>query len=161
MGYFNNLSLTLFKGVDRVQVLKVLSDIWKSGAEIYRDESDGQLGIKNHQNISAETMKAAEEIFPQIDEWFRSWENETPINKTMMKIIHQFCGWQHNEVLNTWLCNEVKYLWKFYEWMKMLDRNGWKDIYEDFRPFQTDESNKLANEIYERAMAYVKEGKKN
>lgn len=141
-----------------MQVLKILSDIWKSGAEIYRDDKDGQLGLKNHQLIPSETMKAAEEVFPQIDEWFRSWEKETAINKTLMKIIHQFCGWQHNEVLNNWLNNDIEYLLKFDEWLKMLDRNGWKDIYEDFRPFQTDESNKLAIEIYERAMAYVKKG---
>ncbi|HCG4535541.1 TPA: hypothetical protein NJY08_004385 [Salmonella enterica subsp. enterica serovar Typhi str. AG3] len=141
-----------------MQVLKVLSDIWKSGAEIYRDDKDGQLGLKNHQLIPAETMKAAEQVFPQIDEWFRSWESETAINKTMMKIVHQFCGWQRNDTLNNWLCDEVDYLLKFDDWLKMLDRNGWKDIYVDFRPFQTDESNKLANEIYERAMAYVKKG---
>ena len=141
-----------------MQVLKVLSDIWKSGAEIYRDEKDGQLGLKNHQLIPTETMKAAEQVFPQIDEWYRSWEQETAVNKTMMKIIHQFCGWQRNEVLNNWLNNDIEYLLKFDEWLKMLDRNGWKDIYVDFRPFQTDESNKLANEIYERAMTYVKKG---
>lgn len=139
-----------------MQVLKVLSNIWKSGAEIYRDESDGQLGLKNHQMIPAETMKAAEQVFPQIDEWFRSWEGASKVEITMRKIVHLFCGWQTNDTLNNWLCDEVDYLLKFNDWMIMLDQNGWKDIYEDFRPFQTDESNKLANELYERAIAYVR-----
>lgn len=66
---------------------------------------------------------------------------------------------QPNDVLNKWLNEEIDSLLKFDEWLKVLDRNGWKDIYTDFRTYQNDESNKLANEIYERAIAYAKGGK--
>lgn len=139
-----------------MQVLKILSEMWKAGAEIYRDPNDRQLVLKNHEKIPKEIMDAAEKVFPQIDEWFKSWENESKVNITMRKILHLFCGWQSNDVLNKWLCAEIEYLHKFDDWLKMLDRNGWNDIYEDFRQFQTDESNKLAQEIYERAIVYAK-----
>ncbi|BDH62336.1 hypothetical protein MTP04_24660 [Lysinibacillus sp. PLM2] len=140
-----------------MQVLKVLSDIWKSGAEMNLLDS-GEIELKHHERVPAEVMKVAQEIFPQIEEWFKSWKDASKVDITMRKIIHHFCGWQMNDTLNKWLCEDLEYLWKFDEWMKMLDRNGWKDIYVDYRQFQTEESNKLAKEIYERAIAYVKRG---
>lgn len=141
-----------------IQVLKILSDIWKNGGIIERDKTDGQLELKNHRNIPAKTMEMAAQVFPQIDEWFRSWESASAVEVTMQKALHLSCGWQINEKLHSWLCDDTESLSMFYEWTVVLAKNGWTDIYEDFRPFQTDESNKLANELYERARAYVKKG---
>jgi len=140
-----------------MQVLKILSDIWKSGADMKLD-SDGQIELKNHQLVPAETMKAAESIFPEIEKWFRSWKEESSENITLMKMIHQMCGWQHNSKLNEWLCNEDDSLMLFDEWMIVLARNGWNDIYSDFRQFENDESIKMGQELYKRAVMYAKKG---
>ena len=140
-----------------MQVLKILSDIWKSGAEM-KLESDGKIELKNHQLVPAETMKAAEGIFSEIEKWFHSWKTESNENITLMKMVHHICGWQHNEKLNEWLCADINSLMMFDEWMISLAKNGWKDIYEDFRQYSNEESLKLGQELYKSAVMYAKKG---
>lgn len=140
-----------------MQVLMILSQIWKSGANIYLD-TDDRVAIKNQNLIPAEVMKAAEHNFQSIDAWFKSWKDASNEKVTLMKMVQQICGWQHNEKLNDWLCAEEASLTLFNDWMIALANNGWKDIYEDYRQFENDESNKLANELYIRAVTYAKKG---
>lgn len=139
------------------QVLKILSDIWKSGADMKLD-TDGQIELKNHQLVPTETMKVAESIFPEIEKWFHSWKSESVENITLMKMVHQICGWQLNPKLNEWLCAEDDSLMMFDKWMIVLHKNGWNDIYTDFRQYANDESIKMGQELYKRAVAYTKKG---
>lgn len=139
-----------------MQVLMILSQIWKSGANIYLDETDNRIAIKKQNLIPIEVMKAAEQNFQAIDDWFKSWKSESNEKITLMKMVHQICGWQDNEKLNAWLCNEEDSLMMFDNWMIVLAKNGWKDIYEDFREFENDESNAMAKELFQRAVAYAK-----
>lgn len=139
-----------------MKVLMILSQIWKSGANIYLDKEDNRIAITNQNLIPAEVMQAAEQNFQAIDEWFKSWKDASPEKVTLMKMVHQMCGWQHNEKLNEWLCTEVDSLLLFDDWMVVLAKNGWKDIYEDYRQFENDESNAMAHELYKRAVAYAK-----
>ena len=119
---------------------------------------NGEIELKNHKFVPAETMKAAESIFPQIEEWFRSWSNAKPIDITIQKTLHQYCGWTRNESIINWLNNDIESLNMFHDWTVLLAKNGWNDIYEDYRKFENDESNKLAQEIYQRACAFAKKG---
>ncbi|MFP3722114.1 hypothetical protein SFC57_02435 [Niallia circulans] len=141
-----------------MQVLKILSLIWKSGANIYLDKKDNRIAIKQQNLIPAEVMQAAEQNFQAIDEWFKSWDKESNEKITLMKMIHQLCGWQHNEKLNNWLCTELESLDLLVDWTSSLAINGWNDIYTDFREFENEESNKLAKELYIRAVTYAKKG---
>lgn len=142
-----------------MQVLKILSEIWKSGAEMNM-LPNGEIELKNHKVVPAETMKQAEKIFPQIEEWFRSWSNAKPIEITIRKTLHQYCGWTRNESIINWLNNDKDSSNMFHDWTIVLAKNGWNDIYEDYRKFENDESNKLAQEIYKRACAFAKGGNK-
>ncbi|UPO88317.1 hypothetical protein [Niallia sp. Man26] len=139
-----------------MQVLRILSLIWKSGANIYLDNTDNRIAIKQQDLIPAEVMQAAEQNFQQIDDWFKSWTNESNEKVTLMKMVHQICGWQHNEKLNDWLCTEVESLDMFNDWMIVLANNGWKDIYDDYRQFENNESNGMAQELYNRAVTYAR-----
>jgi hypothetical protein len=103
-------------------------------------------------------MQAAEQNFQAIDDWFKSWKNANPEKVTLMKMIYQLCGWQHNEKLNSWLCTELDSLDLFIDWTSELSKNGWKDIYEDYRKFENEESNAMAHELYKRAVTYAKKG---
>ncbi len=140
-----------------MQVLMILSQIWKSGANIYLD-TDDRVAIKNQNLIPAQVMQAAEQNFQAIDAWFKSWKDASSEKITLMKMVHQICGWQHNEKLNDWLCAEENSLILFNDWMISLANNGWKDIYEDYRQFENDESNKLAKQLYINAVTYAKKG---
>lgn len=137
-----------------MQILKVLSAIWKSGAEIYRDESDGRLGINGAKKIPADVMKAAEQVFSDIDLWFKSWEGASNPDVTIQKALHLFCGWQLNEKMNEWLCSDAESLSLLHDWTVVLAKNGWTDIYEDYRQYENDESNAMKITFYERAVLY-------
>ncbi|MBJ8024923.1 hypothetical protein [Bacillus cereus] len=141
-----------------MQVLEILSLIWKSGADIYLDESDGRIAIKRQNVIPTEVMQLAEQNFSEIDTWFQSWKDANAEKVTIRKIFYQFCGWQHNQPLYDWLLTDEGALQMFYDWTITLANNGWTDIYEDYRQFENDESNAIARKIYERAVIYARKG---
>ncbi|PGU29627.1 hypothetical protein COD66_23265 [Bacillus cereus] len=141
-----------------MKVLEIISAIWKSGANIYLDPKDGQMGIKRQELISVEVMQAAEQNFDGIDTWFKSWTDANNEKVTILKVFYQFCGWQHNQKLNEWLLADKDSLQMFYDWTIVLAKNGWTDMYEDYRPFENEESNAMARKIYERAVIYAKKG---
>ena len=136
----------------------ILSQIWKSGANIYLDKTDDRIAIDKQKLIPVEVMQAAEQNFQAIDDWFKSWKNASNEKVTLMKMVHQSCGWQLNKKLDDWLCDDVESLDMFYDWMVVLAENGWKDIYEDYRQYENDKSNKMAHELYIRAVTYAKKG---
>jgi|SRR5690606_27741485 len=141
-----------------MQVLMILSQIWKSGANIYLDEKDNRIGIKKQDLIPKEVMESAEYNFKKIDGWFKSWKGASAEKLTIRKMVHHMCGWQPNEKLEEWLCAEDDSLSLFNDWMIVLAKNGWKDIYEDYRQYENDKSNAMAGELYKRAVAYAKKG---
>jgi hypothetical protein len=136
----------------------ILSQIWKSGANIYLDPNDNRITIKQQNLIPAEVMKAAEQNFQAINDWFNSWKSADAEKTTLMKMVHQICGWTFNEKLHTWLETDNNSLLLFDNWMIVLAKNGWNNIYDDYRQFENDESNKMAHELYKRAVAYSKKG---
>ena len=144
--------------ITTMQVLEIISEIWKSGANIYLDPKDGRIGIKRQELISAEVMQAAEKNFTEIDTWFKSWKDANNEKITIMKVFYQFCGWQHNQKLNEWLLADEDSLQMFYDWTIILANNGWNDMYSDYRQFENDESNVMVRKIYERAVLYAKKG---
>lgn len=141
-----------------LQVLEILSRIWKSGADIYLDESDGRVAIKRQHVIPTEVMQLAEQKFSEIDTWFQSWKDASAEKMTIRKIFYEFCGWQHNQPLHDWLLTDEEALQMFYDWTIVLAKNGWTDVYDDYRQFENDESNVMARKIYERAVIYARTG---
>ncbi|MGD6894312.1 hypothetical protein [Bacillus infantis] len=139
-----------------MQVLKILSQIWKSGANIYLDKKDDRIAIDNQKLIPAEVMQAAEQNFQSIDAWFKSWKDASSEKVTLMKMVHQICGWQDNEKLQQWLCDDADGMILFEDWMIELANNGWTDIYEDYRQFENEKSHSMAQELYLRAVTYAK-----
>ncbi|MEB9880169.1 hypothetical protein P4K67_26045 [Bacillus cereus] len=141
-----------------MKVLEIISEIWKSGANIYLDPKDGRIGIKRQELIPEKVMQAAEQNFTGIDTWFKSWKDANNEKVTILKIFYQFCGWQHNQKLYEWLLADEDSLQMFYDWTMVLAKNGWTDMYEDYRQFENDESNAMARKIYERAVLYARKG---
>ncbi|PEP99938.1 hypothetical protein [Bacillus toyonensis] len=141
-----------------MQVLKIVSAMWKSGANIYLDPGDGRIGIKRQELISVEVMRAAEQNFKEIDTWFKSWKDANNEKIMILKIFYEFSGWKHNQKLHDWLLADTDSLQMFYDWTIVLAKNGWTDMYEDYRQFENDESNVMARKIYERAVLYARKG---
>lgn len=140
-------------------VLYVLSRIWKSGGIIERDQSDGQLALKNHQKVPAEVLKAAEPIFSEIDSYLKSVEGMDKPSQTVWKMIIALCGWQKNESISNFLNSDEKALNLFIDYQVELTKNGWTNIYDDWLQYENDESNKLKVELFNRAVAFAKGAK--
>ncbi|AZR76063.1 hypothetical protein [Bacillus thuringiensis] len=141
-----------------MQVLEIISLIWKSGANIYLDPKDGRIGITRQNLIPVEVMQAAEKNYTGIDDWFKSWNGANNEKITILKIFYECSGWKHNRKLHDWLLADTDSLQLFYDWTIVLAENGWTDVYEDYRPFENDESNAMARKIYECAVLYAKKG---
>lgn len=142
-----------------MQVLKILSLIWKSGGEIYRDKSDGRLALNNTNKIPSEVLKAAEPIFNDIDQWFKSWEGASNEDVTIRKALHLYCNWQLNEKMAGWLNSDEESLMLLHDWTVVLAKNGWMDIYEDYRQYENDESNSMKMKFYEQAKLWASQNK--
>ena len=134
----------------------VLSQIWKSGAEIYRDESDGKLALKNAGKVPGTVLKAAEPIFDEIDSYLKSVEGMNKVDTTAWKMIVVLCGWQKNESISNFLNSDEKALNLFIDYQVELTKNGWTNIYDDWRQYENDKSNKLKVELFNRAVAFTK-----
>ena len=141
-----------------MQVLKILCDIWKSGANIYLDNKDDQIAIEKQRLIRPGVMKAAEEQFEEINAWFQSWKNASAEKVTIRKSLHHFCGWERNPKLEKWLSDDGESYVLLHDWTVVLAKNGWRDIYEDYREYETEESDAIASELYRRAVEYSKKG---
>lgn len=141
-----------------MQVLLILSEIWKSGADIYLDDRANQVAIKRQNLIPTKIMQAAEQNYQDIYAWFKSWKDANNEKVTILKIFYAFSGWKQNQKLNEWLLADTDSLQMFYDWTIVLANNGWTDMYEDYRQFENDESNAMARKIYERAVLYAKRG---
>ncbi|MBQ6446648.1 MAG: hypothetical protein IJJ10_04175 [Bacillus sp. (in: Bacteria)] len=141
-----------------MKVLEIISAIWKSGANIYLDPKDGRIGITRQNLIPVEVMQAAEKNFSGIDSWFKSWNGANNEKVTILKIFYAFSGWKQNQKLNEWLVADTDSLQMFYDWTIILAKNGWTDMYDDYRQFENDESNAMARKIYERAVIYARKG---
>lgn len=135
--------------------------MWKSGAEIYRDQSDGRLGLKNAKSINSDVMKSAEIIFGEIDSWFKSWESANAQDKTIQKALYVYCGWQSNQKINDWLENDNESLMLLHDWTVELAKNGWTSIYADHREYENEKTNEMKKEFYKKAIEYTRKGKAN
>lgn len=141
-----------------MKVLEVLSLFWKSGA-VMELLPTGEIKLSNHEAVSPEVMDAAKTVFPQIEKWFKSWVNMTPTQITLWKAYQQYCNWGKNEKILDWLNNDDQAAYLMNDWMIELSKNGWKDIYSDYRPFENENTNEIANQIFRNAVEYQKERK--
>lgn len=142
-----------------MEVLEILSRLWRAGAEIYRDKSDGRLVMKNADKIPPPIMQLAEQFGNEIDKWVSEFERMSVEDKTMFKIHAFIAGWQPNPNIEKFLNSDYQAIKLWYEWSVILATNGYTSIYEDYRQFENEQSNQLKKQIYERAVVFNKQSK--
>ena len=74
-------------------------------------------------------------------------------------MIIALCGWQKNESISNFLNSDEKGLNLFIDYQVELTKNGWTNIYDDWRQYENDESNKLKVELFNRAVVFAKGAK--
>lgn len=138
-----------------MKVLNILSLIWRHGG-IMDLQPDGEIKLSNHNNVPREVLVAAEPIFDEIKQWFHSWKDATPVEVTLWKALSLYCGWQRNEAITKWLEADESSMFLLHDWTVELAKNGWSDVYDDYRQYQNDKTNEMAQEFFKRAVAYKK-----
>ncbi|MER1998814.1 MAG: hypothetical protein ABS882_03495 [Lysinibacillus sp.] len=136
-------------------ILYILSQIWKSGAKIERLKT-GELELHHHEFVDDKILKAAEPIFDDIDNYLKSVEGMSAVDKTIWKMIVTFANWQAHEKITNFLNGDEQGLMLFLDYQGKLALNGWKELYDDWRQYETPECEKLKSEIYARAVAFAK-----
>jgi len=81
------------------------------------------------------------------------------VDITAWKMIIALCGWQKNESISNFLNSDEKGLNLFIDYQVELTKNGWTNIYDDWRQYENDESNKLKVELFNRAVVFAKGAK--
>lgn len=156
---FQFYKIALIGKVVKIIVLYVLSQIWKFGGVIERDKSDNQLVLKNHLKVPKPILDDAAKVFDDIDAFLLSVEGMKPVDRFMWNIVAGSAGWQKNESIDNFFRSDEKVVNLYYEYTLTLARNGWVSPGQDWRQFETAESNKIKKEIFERAVAFKKGAK--
>lgn len=136
-------------------VLFMISKILKSGGEIYRHEN-GSLGLRNSEKVHEDILNATKPIFSKIDSYYQSVEGMGKSDLTIWKMIFYICGWQQNAMIKDFLLTDEVALNLFFDYQAKLDSNGWKSIYDDYRQFETTESDELKKKIIQRVVLFGK-----
>ena len=139
-------------------VIYILSKIWSSGAKIQRLQN-GDLELLHHELVDEQVLKAAEPVFNEIDSYLQSVEGMNAVDLTNWKIIMFMCGWLKNDMIENFLNNDDKAGELAFEFQAKLAVNGWKDIFKDYRQYETSKTDAIKQEIYNRAVAFAKGAK--
>ena len=129
-----------------------------TGAKIQR-LPNGDLELLHHELVDEQVLKAAEPIFNDIDKYLYSVEGMNACDLTNWKIIMFMCGWIKNEGIEKFLNNDPEAGPLAFEFQAKLAVNGWKDIFEDYRQYETSKTDAIKQEIYNRAVAFAKGAK--
>lgn len=139
-----------------MNVLEIVSRIWLSGANIYYDSVDKQLGIHRHNLIPEDLMKIALENYVDIELWFKEWEKESAVNKTLQKILFTFSDIKKNDGVSNWLNNDQESMYLFIDMTVVWAKNGMKSPFDDYRQFENEESKRIKQTLYQNAMNFAK-----
>ena len=137
-----------------MNALKVIVELWKAGAKIEVDKSDGALILRNHEKVPADVMKNAEVVFNEIEQWVKTWESETPENKTIQRAWHHYIGWRQSDAIQKFLQEDEYALMILRDWVSLICKGGYKSLYGDFRHNECDEAKVLKQIFYERATKF-------
>lgn len=141
-----------------MKTLEILSLFWKAGAKMEL-LPNGEIKLTDHNRVPAEIMKSAEQVFPDIEKWFISWKNANSTQLTLWKAYQQYCNWGTNQNILDWLNKDEHAAYFMNDWMIELGKNGWVDMYEDYRPFENEKSNEIAERIFKNAVEFMKANK--
>ena len=140
-------------------VLNCLSTIWKSGAKIKRLEN-GELQLLEHEKVSDDCLKFANAIFDDIDAYLKSVEDMSKVDQTVWKMMIYFLGWQtDNELIKRFMLEDESGFTLFMDYQVELMKNGWKDIYTDYRQFETENTKIYKDLLIKRLIEFGKTSK--
>ncbi|MFI8492198.1 hypothetical protein ACIGC1_04695 [Peribacillus butanolivorans] len=137
---------------------QIINDFKKMGATFVLDNDE--LYIDNPENIYPELEELAKSYKARIVAFLKGnySDQDHAVKQTIDKIIKFYCGIDQdmNEKINNWLNNDSAGTAAFMQLLIDLNNNGWDKVTEPICNFENDKTDKLSNEIFDRAMTYFR-----
>lgn len=134
----------------------VLRDLQKYDCEL-KFEND-QLILTNPDNLPPEITEFVQEHKPRLIDYFKGsyTKKQNSIDTTIEKILMHWQKLKHNESIERWLAAEEDVYDLLCAFINELGNNGWVDINKCYFRYETNRAKELAEEIYNRAIAFMR-----
>ncbi|QXJ47141.1 hypothetical protein KIV12_13220 [Bacillus altitudinis] len=140
---------------------QICADIEMMGARLVLDDND--LYIENPENVYQELVEFVQSYKKRIIRYLKGEysDQEHNVKQTIDKIINYFMGidQEMNPKIDDWFNHEWDAATKAARLLILFWENGWRDFDSSVSNFESEETDKLSLEIYERAMSYFKGNK--
>lgn len=140
---------------------QICADIEMLGARLVLDGND--LYIENPENVYQELVEFVQSYKKRIIRYLKGEysDQEHNVKQTIDKIINYFMGidQEMNPKIDDWFNHEWDAATKAARLLILFWENGWRDLDTSVSNFESEETDKLSLEIYERAMSYFKGSK--
>ncbi|WP_368004416.1 hypothetical protein MHI58_08980 [Bacillus sp. FSL K6-2869] len=137
---------------------QICADIEMMGARLVLDGND--LYIENPENVYQELVEFVQSYKRRIIRYLKGEysDQEHNVKQTIDKIINYFMGidQEMNPKIDDWFNHEWDAATKAARLLVLFWENGWRDLDTSVSNFESEETDKLSLEIYERAMSYFK-----
>ncbi|MCK1973320.1 hypothetical protein LNK20_11515 [Bacillus safensis] len=137
---------------------QICADIEMLGARLVLDGND--LYIENPENVYQELVEFVQSYKKRIIRYLKGEysDHEHNVKQTIDKIINYFMGidQEMNPKIDEWFNHEWDAATKAARLLVLFWKNGWRDLDTSVSNFESEETDKLSLEIYERAMSYFK-----
>lgn len=119
-------------------------------------------------------IEKPEKVYPELEVFVQSYkkriirylkgeysDHEHNVKQTIDKIINYFMGIDQeiNRKIDDWFNHDYESVMKVMKLLVLFWENGWRELKESVSNFESEETDRLSIEIYDRAMSYFK-GKK-
>lgn len=139
---------------------QICADVQSMGSKLVLDGTD--LFIENPENIYPELEQLAKSYKSRIVTYLQGAysDKDHNVKQTIDKIILYYLDIEQetNSRIKNWLNEDEEALQSIMKILVLYWKNGWRDIHEPVANFENEETDKLAKEIYDRAMEFFKKG---
>ncbi|WJF88554.1 hypothetical protein [Bacillus subtilis] len=119
-------------------------------------------------------IEKPEKVYPELEAFVQSYkkriirylkgeysDHEHNVKQTIDKIINYFMGndQEINRKIDDWFNHDYESVMKVMKLLVLFWENGWRELKESVSNFESEETDRLSIEIYDRAMSYFKEKK--
>ncbi|WP_437131846.1 hypothetical protein [Bacillus atrophaeus] len=139
----------------------ICSDLEVLGSRLILDGND--LYIENPEKVYPELEVFVQTYKKRIIRYLKGeyTQKEHHVKQTIDKIINYFMGIDQdiNRKIDDWFNHDYDSVMKVMKLLVLFWENGWRELKESVSNFESEETDRLSIEIYDRAMSYFK-GKK-
>lgn len=138
----------------------ICADIQSMGAKLVLDGEE--LFIEQPEKIAPEIIDFVKSHKSRIIAYLKGSysDKEHNIRQTIDKIINFYVGIEQdmNGKINDWLNHDEDAIKMIMELTVELSNNGWSNVKTSIANYENETTDKLSQEIFNRAMAYFKKG---